>query len=135
MRALICSSQPLARRSIMTPSGPLNFRLTLLLPGHSVQLAASSVPDAFRAGVGGHPTELGQTENILVELGRLHRVLGRQRDVFDPCHCPFLSPLPEPLGSQAYRLSPSFSHTPRGPSSARERGLAAHAAPYAHASR
>src|SRR6266850_1204452 len=43
MRALICSSQPRARTSIISPSGPLYLRLTLVLPGHSVQLAASSV--------------------------------------------------------------------------------------------
>src|SRR4029453_13583285 len=43
MRALICSSQPRARTSIISPSGPLYLRLTLVLAGHSVQLAASSV--------------------------------------------------------------------------------------------
>src|SRR5262249_8900993 len=43
IRALICSSHPRTRMSIISPSGPLYFRLTLVLPGHSVQLLSSSV--------------------------------------------------------------------------------------------
>src|SRR5512132_3926785 len=41
--ALICSSQPRTRMSIISPSGPLYLALTVLLPGHSVEPSASMV--------------------------------------------------------------------------------------------
>src|SRR5207244_6433980 len=52
---------------------------------------AVAQPDSIGAGIGGLPAQLFQPEDALVELGGLHRIVGRQRDVFDPCHYSFLS--------------------------------------------
>jgi hypothetical protein len=70
--------------------------MPLTVEGPSPRLGVLSPPylrmaNALGPAVGGLATQLRQTEDSLVELGGLCRIVSRQRDVFDPCHGAFLS--------------------------------------------
>src|SRR3989442_8293141 len=76
------------------------------------------------AGLGGLAAYLGQPEHLLVELRGLHRIVSRQRDVFDTGHDALLSLVGVSVlpgaraGAGAWAR---FSHTRRALSSATPR--------------